>query len=49
LGCGCNPKTAGPSEEEVTIAFFDAIYNKKDLKKAITLSSENFKKRGSKV
>jgi len=43
VSCGCNPKTAFPTEEEVTVAFFDAIYNKKDLNNAITLSSSSFK------
>lgn len=44
LGCGCSPQKNEPSEEKVTIAFFDAIYNKKDLNSAIALSSASFKK-----
>lgn len=43
VSCGCDPKTVSPTEEEVTVAFFDAIYNKKDLNTAITLSSSSFK------
>jgi len=44
LGCGCTPQKNELSGEKVTIAFFDAIYNKKDLNSAIELSSASFKK-----
>ena len=41
---GCTPEKTERSENEVTIAFFDAVYNKKDLKSVTTLSSVEFKK-----
>jgi len=41
---GCNDKANIPSESEVTIAFFDAIYNQKDLNKTLSLSSARLKK-----
>lgn len=43
---GCNSEEAEPeaSEKEVVISFFNAIYNEKDAKKAIALSSTSFKK-----
>ena len=44
FGCGCSPQKTERSETEVAIAFFDAIYNQKNLQKAITLSSKRFKK-----
>jgi len=48
LACGCNSektKITELTETEVTIAFFDAIYNKKDLKSIIVLSSASFKQK----
>ena len=42
LTTGCEEKIEGPSESEVTIAFFDAIYNQKDLNKVLSLSSKSF-------
>lgn len=44
LTTGCKEKASGPSESEVTIAFFNAVYNQKDLNKVLLLSSERFKK-----
>ena len=41
LGCNAE-KTQGA--EEVAIAFFDAIYNEKDIKKAAALSTPSFSK-----
>ncbi|MCP4989247.1 MAG: hypothetical protein GY928_25275 [Colwellia sp.] len=42
---GCTEeKESGPTESEVTIEFFNAVYNQKDLNKALSLSSEDFKK-----
>jgi hypothetical protein len=41
---GCKKEINEPSESEVTIAFFDAIYNQKDLKRVISLSSKRFTK-----
>jgi len=41
---GCKNEINEPSEAEVTIAFFDAIYNQKDLKMALSLSSKSFTK-----
>lgn len=43
LGFGCKETKTELSEHDVTIAFFDAIYNEKDLDKAIALSTESFK------
>ncbi|MEW6983140.1 hypothetical protein AAD001_10875 [Colwelliaceae bacterium 6471] len=43
LGFGCKETKTELSEQQVTVAFFDAIYNEKDLNKAIALSTENFK------
>jgi len=44
LTTGCKEKATPPSESEVTIAFFNAVYNQKDLDKVLLLSSERFKK-----
>jgi hypothetical protein len=44
LTTGCKEKATIPSESEVTIAFFNAVYNQKDLNKVLLLSSERFKK-----
>jgi uncharacterized radical SAM superfamily protein len=41
---GCKEEINEPSESEVTIAFFDAIYNQKDLKTVLSLSSKSFTK-----
>ena len=43
---GCNSKEETPelNEKKVAVAFFDAIYNSKDLSKAISYSSSNMKK-----
>jgi hypothetical protein len=41
---GCKEKVIEPSEADVTIAFFDAIYNQKSLQKTLALSSNSFKK-----
>jgi len=41
---GCKEEIKEPSESEVTIAFFDAIYNQKDLKTVLSLSSKSFTK-----
>jgi len=43
LGCGPSSKTTELSEQEVAKAFFDAIYNKKDLKKALLFTSTKLK------
>lgn len=40
----CTEKESGSSESEVTIAFFDAIYNQKKLNTVLSLSSVSFKK-----
>jgi Zn-finger domain-containing protein len=42
--CGGEVKKAQSSEKQVALAFFDAIYNQKDIKKALPLSSTEFKK-----
>lgn len=45
LLAGCTEeKESGPTESEVTIEFFNAVYNQKDLNKVLSLSSEGFKK-----
>jgi len=44
LTTGCQEKASYPSESDVTIAFFNAVYNQKDLNKVLSLSSERFKK-----
>jgi len=43
---GCNSEEEAPelTDKKVAIAFFDAIYNSKDLKKAISYSSANLQK-----
>ncbi len=43
LGCSPSSKETVLSEQEVAKAFFDAIYNKKDLKKALLLGSTKLK------
>ncbi len=43
LGCSPSSNETELSEQDVAIAFFDAIYNKKDLKKALLLSSSKLK------
>ena len=44
FGCNSEEKKVEISEKQVATAFFNAIYNEKDAKKAISLSSANFKK-----
>lgn len=44
LTTSCKEEVYTPSESEITIAFFDAIYNQKDLDTALSLSSASFKK-----
>lgn len=44
LTTSCTEEVSGPSEADITIAFFDAIYNQKDLNAALSLSSVSFKK-----
>lgn len=44
LTAACTEEVHVPSESEVTIAFFDAIYNQKDLNATLLLSSDSFKK-----
>ena len=44
FGCNSEEEKVDVSEKEVVISFFNAIYNEKDAKKAIALSSTNFKK-----
>mgnify|MGYP000030848039 CR=1 FL=1 len=39
---GCKEEIKYPSESEVTIAFFDAVYNQKDLNRVLSLSSKSF-------
>jgi hypothetical protein len=41
---GCNSSTQ-PSAEDVAVAFFDAIYNQKDINKAAALCSPTFAKK----
>jgi len=43
-GCNSEEKKVEASEKQVAISFFDAIYNEKNAKKAISLSSSEFKK-----
>jgi hypothetical protein len=43
LTASCTEETHERSESEVAIAFFDAIYNKKDLNTVLSLSSISFK------
>jgi hypothetical protein len=43
LGCNSN-KEPEMSEKEVATSFFNAIYNEKDIDKALALSSTDFKK-----
>jgi len=42
LTVGCKEEIKYPSESEVTIAFFDAVYNQKDLNRVLSLSSKSF-------
>lgn len=44
LTTSCTEEVSGASEAEVTIAFFDAIYNQKNINTALSLSSVSFKK-----
>lgn len=44
FGCNSEEKKIEASEQQVAISFFEAIYNEKDVHKAISLSSTNFKK-----
>jgi len=44
LGCNSEEKKVEASEQQIAISFFEAIYNEKNFKKAISLSSANFKK-----
>jgi len=46
-GCNSEKKDAEVNEKKVAIAFFDAVYNSKDIKKIITLSSDRFKEKVS--
>lgn len=43
FGCNSEEKKIEVSEQQVAIFFFDAIYNQKDAKKAISLSSANLR------
>ncbi|WP_057833020.1 hypothetical protein [Colwellia sp. TT2012] len=43
LTSSCTEELEDPSEAEVTVAFFDAVYNKKDLNIALSFSSASFK------
>jgi hypothetical protein len=42
FGCNSEEKEIKISEKDVAIAFFNAIYNENDVKKALSLSSESF-------
>ena len=44
FSAGCKDEVKEPSESDVTIAFFDAVYNQKKLNKTLSLSSNSFKK-----
>ncbi|NQZ80831.1 MAG: hypothetical protein HRT52_07420 [Colwellia sp.] len=44
-GCNSEKKEAELNEKKVAIAFFDAVYNSKDINKIRKLSSEDFKKK----
>jgi len=44
LGCNSEEKKIEISEKQVAVSFFNAIYNEKNAKKAISLSSASFKK-----
>jgi len=46
-GCNSENKDTEVNEKKVAIAFFDAVYNSKDIKKIITLSSDRFKEKVS--
>lgn len=43
-GCNSEEEKVEASEKEVATSFFNALYNDKDVKKVIALSSPNFKK-----
>jgi hypothetical protein len=43
-GCNSEERKIEVSEKEVVISFFNAIYNEKNAEKAITFSTERFKK-----
>jgi len=44
FGCNSEEKKVEISEKEVAVSFFNALYNEKDAKKAMTFSSPAFKK-----
>jgi len=44
MGCNSEEKKVVVSEKQVAISFFEAIYNEKSAKKAMSLSSSNLKK-----
>lgn len=44
FGCNSDKKEVEKPVQKVVIAFFDAIYNKKDLNRAVLFSSKNLKK-----
>jgi len=44
FSCGTDQNESEIAEKEVAMAFFDAIYNQKDLKEATKLSSVKFQK-----
>ncbi|WDE13834.1 hypothetical protein [Thalassomonas haliotis] len=44
LVLGCSKEKQEPSADEVAVAFFDAIYNQKDINQALLLCSERFAK-----
>lgn len=44
LGCNSEEKKVKVSEKQVAMSFFDAIYNEKNVDKALLLSSKSFKK-----
>ena len=44
LGCNSEEKKVEVSEKQVAVSFFNAIYNEKNAKKAITFCTTNFKK-----
>ena len=44
FGCNSEEEKVEISEKQVAVSFFNAIYNEKDAKKAMSFSSTNFKK-----
>jgi PBP1b-binding outer membrane lipoprotein LpoB len=44
-GCNSETKEAELNEKKVAVAFFDAVYNTKDINEIKKLSSESFKKK----